>query len=106
MRGLWGRVARRVPWPARRWRRWIAWGIVAGVVCLLLAVFLTRTLGIVHLRRDLARLGEATEAATAEQKRLRTELASSSSAQAMEDQAREKLGLIKPGEEKVIFVGE
>ncbi|MGD9675549.1 MAG: septum formation initiator family protein [Candidatus Bipolaricaulia bacterium] len=106
MRGLWGRLARRIPWPARRWRRWIAWGLVAGFACLLLAVFLSRTLGVVHLRRDLLRLGEATVAATVEQKRLRAELASASSAKAMEDQAREKLGLSKPGEEKVIVVGE
>ena len=84
----------------------MAIGIAVAVVSLVLGTFLGRGLGILQLRHDLARLDRATQEATAEQKRLRAELASSSSAKVLEDQAREKLGLIKPGEEKVIFVGE
>jgi len=106
MRGLWRKVARSARWPTRRSRRWVALGLGVAVASLLLAVFLTRGLGIIHLRRDLVRLEVAAREAGAEQKSLRAELASSSQAKVMEDQAREKLGLIKPGEEKVIFVEE
>jgi cell division protein FtsB len=84
----------------------MAVGIVVAVVVLVVGTFLSRGLGILHLRHDLVRLDQATRDATAEQKQLRAELASSSSAKVIEDQARQKLGLIKPGEEKVIFVGE
>ena len=106
MRGLWAKVARSVRWPTRRGRRWVALGIAAFVVLFVLGTFVSRGLGILHLRRDLVRLEKATVEATAEQKRLRAELASASSSRVLEDKAREELGLIKPGEEKVIFVEE
>ncbi|MEN6368582.1 MAG: septum formation initiator family protein [Thermotogota bacterium] len=106
MRGLWAKVARSVHWPTRQGRRWVAIGIAALVVLLVLGTFLSRGLGILRLRHDLVRLDKATVEAAAEQKRLRAELASASTAKVLEDKAREELGLIKPGEEKVIFVEE
>lgn len=106
MRGLWAKVARSVRWPTRRGRRWIAVAVVALVVSLVLGTFLSRGIGILRLRHDFARLQRETVEATALQKRLRSELASASTAKVLEDKAREELGLVKPGEEKVIFVEE
>jgi cell division protein FtsB len=79
----------------------------AFVVCgLLLALFLTRDAAIRQLRQELVSLRDQQRQAALEQDDLRQQLSASSEADVIEEQARERLGLVKPGEEKVIFVEE
>jgi cell division protein FtsB len=86
---------------------WRALSIVVAIctICgLLLVLFLTRDAKIQQLKRELAALREEQRQAALEQDELRQQLASSSDADVIEREAREKLGLVKPGEVKVIFV--
>jgi len=80
--------------------------LVVVVVSLLLSLFIGRHLEIKRFRRELVELHQAKDAASAEQEALRERLASADDPTAVESLAREKLGLVMPGEEKVIFVEE
>lgn len=78
--------------------------LVAG--CLLLVLFLGRWGTIGGLRNQLDELAAAQQTAVAEQQFLREQLKRTDDAQVIEENARERLGLVKPGEEKAIFVEE
>jgi cell division protein FtsB len=83
--------------------------VAASIVFLLLAiaaVFLSRQLAISGLRRELADIMAQQTQAAARQKELRADVASTSDPKTLEDEARKRLGLIRPGEEKVFFVEE
>jgi cell division protein FtsB len=56
------------------------------------------------LRRELAALHAAEQAALFEQAVLRERLAEADDLGAVEEAARERLGWVLPGEEKVVFV--
>ena len=90
--------------PASRLRRaaWITATLLA--VCLISSFFLLRWLEIGRLERDLAAIHEEQRVALAHQEALRADLALKDDPEAIEARAREELGLVKPGEEKVIFV--
>lgn len=76
------------------------------VTALCIALFVTRQVEIVRRRQLVATLSWQREAALAEQDQLRDRLASADDLAAIELQARERLGLVLPGEEKIIFVEE
>ena len=73
---------------------------------LVLALFVIHALEIRSLRRDLEALHAAQEAAMIEQAALRERLAEKDDLAAIEAEARERLGWVMRGEEKVIFIGE
>ena len=73
---------------------------------LLLFLFLGRHFQIRKLRLDLASLDTAHATALEDQDALRDRLASADDAGTIEALARERLGLVMPGEEKVIFLEE
>jgi cell division protein FtsB len=101
-----GATASRAAWLGDHWRV-VAVVAAAFVVCgLLLALFLTRDAAIRQLRQELVSLRDQQRQAALEQDDLRQQLSASSEADVIEEQARERLGLVKPGEEKVIFVEE
>ena len=79
---------------------------VAAVVCLVLTLFVGRQLEIGRRRRSLLDLGQARVAASTEQSDLRQQLGMADDLEIIEMLARERLGLVMPGEEKVIFVQE
>lgn len=88
----------------RRFRRaaWITIAVVvAGLVC---SIFLVRWLDLRRLQTELEGIRADQQAALVEQDRLRAELDRRDDPEAIEDRAREELGLVLPGEEKVIFV--
>jgi len=79
---------------------------LAGVVLLvgwITAVFVLRGVEIRGFRSDLNRIRIEQQAALAEQASLREALATKDDPAVIEDHARERLGLVMPGEEKVIF---
>ena len=80
--------------------------VIAIGVCLTIALFITRGVEIRHLRRELYEIRRAQESALVEQTDLRERLSEKDDPTAIEEQARKRLGLVKPGEEKVIFDGE
>jgi len=87
-----------------RRRRTLALAVVFLVVATLAAVFVSRQVAIAGLRHEIARLEAHQADATAQQKVLRAEVASTSDPKALEEEARRRLGLVKPGEEKVFFI--
>ena len=81
--------------------------ILVGVlllVGLLSFLYISRFLEIRHLRAQIADIARQEQAALAMQNRLRDRLAHADDAQTIEYLARKELGLVKPGEEKVIFI--
>ena len=90
--------------PASRLRRgaWITATLLA--VCLVVSFFLLRWFEIRRLESDLAAIHAQQQAALAHQEALHTDLARKDDPEAIEEHAREELGLVKPGEEKVIFI--
>ena len=74
--------------------------------CVVLSLFILQALEIRSLRRELRDLGAAQELALIEQAALRERLAEKDDLEAIEDEARERLGWVMRGEEKVIFIGE
>jgi len=75
-------------------------------IALLLTLFISRELQIKGRRRHLDALTAAQAAASEEQIDLRDRLAAGDDPSVIEDVARERLGLVMPGEEKVIFIRE
>ena len=73
-------------------------------VCLISSFFLLRGLEIRRLERELAAIYEQQSDALSLQEALRADLERKDDPEAIEAHAREDLGLVKPGEEKVIFV--
>jgi len=87
-------------------RRAVVGAVAAAFVLLLVAVFVGRQVEIARRARDLRASEEARTIAISEQEALRARLAEKDDAAAVEAAARERLGLVMPGEEKVIFVEE
>lgn len=78
--------------------------VLVAVVGLLASLFLGRFFEIRRLRGELSTFVEQERAALATQEMLREQLASKDDPEMLEDKARELLGLVKPSEEKVIFI--
>lgn len=87
-------------------RRLVLAVIVVAVACLVLIVFVGRQLEIGRRRHRLLGLERAQAEASMEQDALRQRLALADDLETIEMLARERLGLVMPGEEKVIFVEE
>lgn len=79
---------------------------VVTVASLLLILFLSRQLEIAGRRRSIDEILRSAAAAATEQEALRDRLASSNDSDLIEQQARERLGMVMPGEEKIIFIEE
>ena len=73
---------------------------------LVLSMFILRALEIRSLRRELEELRAAQQQALLDQEALRERLAEKDEPSAIEREARERLGLVMPGEEKVVFIYE
>ena len=99
---------RHTPIPARaqRSRLPLLAGVAVGLVGLLLALFLSRFFEIQHLRHEILTLHQETVLALDRQDRLRDRLALADDPVIIEDLAREWFGWVRPGEEKIIFIGE
>jgi len=91
---------------AGRKRRVAIAGSVALALLLLFALFITRWVRIRGLQSELLVIRDAQRTARFEQEALRARLALQDAPDAIETEARRRLGLVRPGEEKVIFVGE
>jgi cell division protein FtsB len=89
-----------------RHRRLVVVGSVVLLVLAIAAVFLSRQLAIGGLRRELADVNVRQVQASARQKELRADVASTSDPKTLEAEARRRLGLVRSGEEKVFFVEE
>ncbi len=88
-----------------RWTRYRVWCLVfVAVVGLLASLFLGRFFEIRRLKSELSIFMEQERAALATQEMLGEQLALKDDPQMLEDKARELLGLVKPSEEKVIFI--
>lgn len=92
-------------------RKTIRWGrthmilwISLVMLGLLFSLYTIRFLEIRTLNRDLATLKSEETLAFTVQQELRSRLALKDDPATIELSAREQLGLIKPGEEKVIFI--
>jgi len=87
------------------------WGVIFYslfflIVLLISALFVGRSFEIRRLHHDLVQLQTSLQAARADTDGLRARLALRDDPKTIEDLARERLSLVKPGEEKIIFVGE
>lgn len=89
-----------------RRRRVIVLVSVFLIVATLAAIFVSRQVAIAGLRREIARLKAQQADATTQQKELRADVASTSDPKTLRDEARRRLGLVEPGEEKAYFVEE
>jgi len=79
--------------------------IALGVIgALALSLFIVQALEIRSLHRELDDLQAVHQAAAIEQASLRERLAEADDLTAIEDAARERLGWVLPGEERVVFV--
>ncbi len=88
-----------------RWRpRHVLFVIVFVALGLLTSIYITRALQIGHLQHQIGTLLEQEKTALDRQTALRARLAQKDDPAAIEQVAHEKLGLVMPGEEKVIFV--
>ena len=76
------------------------------LVGLLLVLFLGRFFEIQHLRHETLTLHQETVLALDRQSQLRDRLAQADDPVIVEDLAREWFGWVRPGEEKIIFIGE
>jgi len=77
--------------------------IILGA-CLLASLYLVRLATIVHLKQDISRLEQQERVALVAQEEWRDRLDQKDNPLVIEDLARKLLGLVKPGEEKVIFL--
>ena len=78
--------------------------VVLVVVGLLSFLYISRFLVIRHLHAEIAAITRQEQAALAVQTKLRARLAHGNDPATIEYLARKELGLVKPGEEKVIFI--
>ena len=78
--------------------------VVLAVVGLLASLFLGRFFELRRLQGELSVLVQQERQALAAQEELRARLALKDDPETIEQKARELLGLVKPDEEKVIFV--
>jgi len=86
-------------------KAWIAATVI--LACMLLVfVFVSRQVEIARRRGLMQVLEDELDLTVAEQERLRERLASADDPEAIELVARERLGLVRPGEEKIVFVEE
>jgi len=92
-------------------RRIIRWGRTHMILCislimlsLLFSLYTIRFLEMHTLNHDLATLESEEAHACAVQQELQSRLALKNDPITIELSAREQLGLIKPGEEKIIFI--
>ena len=84
-------------------RRALLWIVIVSVI-LLTSLYAIRFVTVNRLQQQVALLRAEEQAALDEQSALRARLAQKDDPQAIEDVAREKLGLVKPGEQLIIFV--
>jgi len=84
-------------------RRALLWIVIVSVI-LLTSLYTIRFVTVNRLQQQVADLSANEQRALDEQAALRAQLAKSNDPQAIEDVAREKLGLVKPGEQLIIFV--
>ena len=87
-------------------RRTLVIVAISAAVAFLIATFAGRQLEIAHLHRTLRELDAAYARTLERHDVLEARLAEQDDSEALEAVAREKLGLVMPGEEKVIFVEE
>jgi cell division protein FtsB len=99
-RGYAARGQKRIDYRRRRVVAAVGFALLIGWIA---AVFAMRGFTIVGLRTELTQLRVDQGAALTEQAALRENLALKDDPQTIEDYARERLGLVMPGEEKVIF---
>jgi cell division protein FtsB len=90
----------------RQGRRFVLFGVLIVLVGLIASLYIGRFLTIKRLQTQLSDLVEQEQVALAVQTDLRARLALRDDPQAIEEVARAKIGLVKPGEEKVIFLIE
>ena len=95
------RAAAAPKWINRTTLALVALGVIGALAG---SLFVVQALEIRSLRRDLAVLHAAEQAAIAEQAALRERLAEADDLAAVEEEARARLGWVRPGEEKVVFV--
>ncbi len=79
-------------------------GLIIAVFLLLVSIYAIRFVTISRLQQQVATLTVKEQGALDEQVALRARLAKKDDPHAIEDVAREKLGLMKPGEQLIIFV--
>jgi len=77
---------------------------VLAIVGLLASLFVGRFFDMRRLRGELSDLVQQEREALVAQEQLRAQLALKDDPETIETKARELFGLVKPGEEKVIFV--
>lgn len=80
--------------------------VAVAALLSLVGLYISRTLRIADLRAELAALGAAEAQAEIHQDALRAQLLTVNDSEVVETAARSLLGLVYPGEEKVIFVYE
>jgi len=83
--------------------------VLLGFAAIALAIagtFLVRQVDILRLRRDAAVLRRQYAEEGVRTEELRTRLAKTSDPAVLEEEARRRLGLVKPGEEKIFFLEE
>jgi cell division protein FtsB len=88
-----------------RSRFWVAAAAVTAAA-LLLVLFVGRQVEIGRRHQAVVALESDAAAAAVEQDALRERLAAGDDLAQIEQEARQRLGLIMPGEEKIIFVQE
>ena len=81
----------------------LVWLVVLGV-CLVLSLYFVRFAIIRDLKEDIARVSREERRALVAQDELRDRLEEKDNSEVIEHLARELLGLVKSGEEKVIFL--
>ncbi len=84
----------------------VVYSLIFFLVLFLCLTFIGRSLKIYRLRHDLADLQISLEQEERRRDDLRAHLALKDDPKTIEEVARERLGLVMPGEEKIIFVGE
>lgn len=87
----------------RRRRPWLL-VVVSVALCALLSLFIARGVRIHGLRQALVSANEGTTEAMIERQDLERQLALKDDLTAIENAAREQLGWVLPGEERVFFV--
>jgi cell division protein FtsB len=92
--------------PKRIRRTGLYLAVFSVLGCLVVSLLILQALEIRSLRRGLQDLQAAQHEALIEQAALRERLAEKDDPEAVEEEARERLGWVLPGEEKVIFIGE